>query len=79
MAGNYVCAKLDPENKRIIINVVDADGDRVTGTAQITCDLTLLTGSSVDMQPREIVYQNAACEWKKRWVLCTDEEDAVEP
>lgn len=79
MAGNYVCAKLDPENKRIIVNVVDIDGVRVSGTGQITLDLTLLTGTSIDMQPREIVYQDAACAWKKRWVLCTDEEDAVEP
>jgi len=79
MAGNYVHARIDAENKQIIINVVDSSGARVTGTAQINLDLALLEGTDKDMEPREIIYQDASCNWKKRWVLCTDEEDAEAP
>lgn len=75
MAGNFVIAKLDAANQRIIINVQDAAGDPVAGTGQITLDLTLLTGTDKDMRPREVIYKDAECNWKRRWVLCTAEED----
>jgi len=79
MAGNFVIAKLDAENSKIILNVVDGSGARVSGTAQISLDLALLTGTEKDMQPREIIYQDADCKWKKRWVLCTAEEASAAP
>ncbi len=76
MPGNFIHSRLDSENSRIILNILDDSGERVSGTAQITLDLTMLTGSDKDMQPREIIYKDAACIAKKRWVMCTAEESA---
>lgn len=75
MAGNYVHARLDAENQQIIINVLDGTGARVSGTAQIKLPLASLTGTNKDMEPREVQYLNAECNLKRRWVLCTAEED----
>lgn len=74
MAGNFISARHDPANSRIIINIVDSAGARVSGTGQISLDLTLLTGTDKDMQPREIIYLDAECNEKRRWVLCTAEQ-----
>jgi hypothetical protein len=78
---DYICkAKLAPESTSVLLHLCDpTTGATLTTFGNVEMNLTDLTGENKEAKFREIVYQNAACEWKKRWFLCTEEEDAEEP
>ena len=78
---DYVCvAKLDAEGQHIYIQLHDpTTGDIIATSGIIDLDLTDLTGTNKFARFREIVYQDKDCAWKKRWVLCTEEEASEAP
>lgn len=79
--ADYICkAKLAPESMSIILELCDPTTGATLGTfGNMEMNLSDLTGDNKQVKFREIVYQDADCNWKKRWVLCTEEEDAEAP
>lgn len=80
MADAICVGKFVVADKKLILELRHpTTGALITSFGSVSIDLADLVGTNKEARFQEIVYQNADCEWKKRWVLCTDEEDAEAP
>lgn len=77
--GNTTRVETDAVNQQIFIQVVTPTQVAVPSAGSILAKLSDLTGTNKQVKLREVKYKDANCNDKRRWVLCTDEEDDPSP